>query len=374
MHSDIQHRRQITVIRSIHLIMMLLCALFLGSALGNEHDPIPFGRIIENMKEQGEKFDPKELLIMGEDGTGKLLDFLLPESSGCSILTNEQIQHLIDDLNHEQFSRRRDVIAKLALGGVYIHEHLKLATLNPDPETAHNASKILRNIRSDAAKDNIAANAKRTGEYGKAYGRYLAELQHDSCWRLIAVRTTQALCAGRESTGSTDDFMWQSFKAIAERKNDEAMSLFRPLIWFCDASHSEWVFTHLRAKEFTPSILKEIVRTDHVYNENHLRRMLKHLRKNGPDAPYEIDPDEVRIAFKELDTTWNKTKTFLSYERAAIDLLLSLPEEQRRFEVKTPDSASIGIIKRADYQLKTLAVGENDLLWKEISLLRPMSK
>jgi len=51
MHSDIQHRRQITVIRSIHLIMMLLCALFLGSALGNEHDPIPFGRIIENMKE-----------------------------------------------------------------------------------------------------------------------------------------------------------------------------------------------------------------------------------------------------------------------------------------------------------------------------------
>jgi len=356
--------------------------ILVSTASRGNADPAPFDRILIGMKEQGAQFDPEELLAMGENGTARLLDFLMPESAGFSVLTDEEIQRMIGDLDHEQFSRRSDAVAGLTSGGVYLHEHLRPATVSPDPETASNALKVLRNITGASGKTDRTANAKRTKEYGHAYGRYLEKLVHDPCWQLIALRTTQALCAGRGSTGSTDDFMWQSFQAIARRKNDEAMSLFHPLIKFGDVSSSEWVFTHFRVfspKDFTPSILKEIVRTDHVYNEAHLRRRLKHLRENGPDVPYEAHPDEVRRAFEELDATWDKTKTFLSYEKAALGLLLALPEERRRFEVKTPEGTCSGTIKRADYQKKTLTVetateGDKDIAWKDITLLKLLSE
>lgn len=384
-------RGKITVIRPVtsilnfaaHWVLSAAGLIFisLASIQADAHQD-PLKRILEEMREQGDKFEPDELLAMGEDGTSKLLDFLLPESAGFTVLADEEIQRLIGELNHEQFSRRRHAIEKLSSCGVYIHETLKMATAIPDPETAYNISKIMRNIKSPSVATDVAGNAERTRQYGKAYGRYLTELKNESCWRLIAMRSNQALCAGRKSTGGSDDFLWQSFEPMAKRKDDDAMSLFRPLIWFGDVSSSEWVFTHFKTFSpdgFTPSIMKEIVQTDHVYNETHIRRCLKHLREKGPDVPYVPDPGEVRQAFKELDATWNKTQTFLSYEAAAMDLLISLPADQRRFEIKTPDNAVSGNFVQADCQKKTLTLesetdGTMDFSWKDISMMKPLFK
>lgn len=378
------------MIRSVIPIVRLhsraaLCGvglLFLGSApIHADQDPGPFDRILMEMREHGEKFDPAELLSMGEDGAGRLLDFLLPESAGCRILGDEDIQRLIGELNQEQYSRRRDAVAKLSSCGIHIHETLKAAA-SPDPETAYNISKIMCNIKSPSVATDVAGNAERTRQYGKAYGRYLKELKNESCWRLIALRTNQALCAGRKSTGSSDDFMWQSFEPIAKRKDDDAMSLFRPLIWFGDVSSTEWVFNHFKTFSpdgFTPSIMKEIVQTDHVYNEAQIRRCLKHLREKGPGIPYVPGSGEVRRAFEELDATWDKTKTFLSYEAAAMDLLLSLPADQRRFLIKTPDNSASGTVVRADCPKKTLTLESEtddtmDFSWKDISMMKPLFK
>jgi hypothetical protein len=62
-----------------------------------------------------------------------------------------------------------------------------------------------------------------------------------------------------------------------------------------------------------------------------------------------------------------------------MDLLLSLPADQRRFEIKTPDSAASGTIVQADCQKKTLTLesetdGTMDFSWKDISMLKPLFK
>jgi hypothetical protein len=374
--------RVLSQVTRVVLIVFSLC--FLGAPTTHGADnPQRIENILEDMKTQGTAFDPGELITLGKEGLGAILDILMPESAGYRHIGLEETELLTRDLGHAQFSRRKNAVAQLVYGGVYVRESVKAASAcTDDLEIALNAKQVLQRVLSPTVKTDRQQNGQLTQDYGKAYGRYLAKLQAEDCWRLIAVRTTQSLFCGRDSTGSSNDFMWQSFTTLAKRGEDSALSLFRPVIQLKNESLSRWVFNGIRAycrKGFTPTVLQEIVGTDHVYNDSHLRRRLRHLRENGHDIPYKADVEEVRLAFDALRKAPDgpKTKTFLSYEAAALDLLFSLPEDDSHIKVKVANREYRGIIKKGNARKKQLAIetaqhGRKDLPLKDISLLSPL--
>jgi len=341
-------------------------------------------RILQDMKAQGRAFNPSELIASGEEGLAEILDFLMPESAGHRALNNEEIESLIEDLGHEQFFRRKNAIAKLSSSGEEISERMEMLSASMDPEVAKNATEVLKGILNPPGKTKIMRNVRHTEEYGQAYGSYLEKLEDRACWSLIAVRTTQALFLGRDSTGSTDDLMWQSFTIMASKAQDDAMTMFRPLIHLRNVSLCRWVFTHLYVrspKGFTPSILREIVGSDHIYSEAHLLRRLQHLREKGADIPYEPDPKEVLGALDALrkDPSIYTTQNFLSYEEDALNLLYSLPEIDRGVAIKAGGTACTGTLVITDSKRKRLSVNTGgavtrDFPIKDVSLFRFLPK
>jgi hypothetical protein len=369
--------------RRVFWITLTLCLLFQMPTAHAASDTKHIEQILNAMATQSETFDPDELIKLGQEGLAVILDVLMPESSGYFRITEQEVALLVKDLGHMHYAKRRSAIKRLIAAGGDVRKQVEVAATSSDLETAMNAKAVLHGILNKPVMSDREANSRQTHTYGKAYGRYLATLQDEACWQLIAMRTTQALIAGRDSTGNTDDFMWQSFTTLAKRGNDATLSLFRPVIQIKSASHCHWVFDHLRiySKDgFMPTVLKDIVQTDHVYNETHLRRRLEHIRQHGPDAPYKPTKEEVLAALNELirNPTGPTTKTFLSYEEAALELLFSLSDDERRAEA-TQEKALIikGTIKKGDTHSKSLTIernGSTTVLLKHISLLELVSE
>ncbi len=363
-------------------ITAALCLLLQMPTAHGASDAKQIEQILNAMETQSENFDPDELIKLGQEGLAVILDVLMPESSGYFRITEQEVALLVKDLGHMHYAKRQSAIKRLIAAGGYVRKQVAVAATSSDLETALNAKAVLHGILNKPVMSDREANSRQTHTYGKAYGRYLATLQDEACWQLIAMRTTQALIADRDSTDGTDDFMWQSFTTLAKRGNDATLSLFRPVIQIKNASRSLWVFQHLRVYSkdgFMPTVLKEIVQTDHVYNETHLRRRLEHIRQHGPDAPYKPTKEEVLAALNELirNPTGPTTKTFLSYEEAALELLFSLSDDERRVEATIEKTLIKGTIKKGDTHSKSLTIetnGNTRVLLKHISLLKLVSE